>query len=82
MCLKQVINVIMPTTSNAFYVFDKQQRKEEKTTMKKLKKLNKRDIRKTNEYTLEAYTCCSSCPCIMTDGVNDNARYGYKDNNK
>lgn len=50
--------------------------------MKKLKKLNKRDIRKTNEYTLEAYTCCNSCPCIMTDGVNDNGRYGYKDNNK
>lgn len=50
--------------------------------MRKLQKLNKKNVHKTTEYTLEAYTCCSSCGCIKTDAVNDNAANGWKANNK
>ena len=45
-----------------------------------MKKLSKRQ--ELVEFTLEAYTCCSSCPCINTDAVEDNAKYGFKENNK
>lgn len=45
-----------------------------------MKKLAKRQ--ELVEFTLEAYTCCSSCPCISVDAVNDNGDNGYKETNK
>lgn len=47
-----------------------------------MKKLKKRDANELVDFTLEAYTCCFSCPCIGKDAVNDNADYGFKDNTK